>query len=66
MGTRLAPFNSPSQILHPAGKKTLTTASLASASHARTPLLELRAARIEEISPVMHGQIYSSRSYYER
>src|SRR5208282_1776328 len=56
IGTRLAPVSSLSQILQPAGKNTLTTASLASTSHPRTPLRSLAAAGIEERSPITQGE----------
>jgi hypothetical protein len=65
-GTRLARINSLSQILHPAGKKTLTTASLASASQPRTPLRALGAGCMEEPSPITQEGIYSPYLYIER
>jgi hypothetical protein len=55
-----------SQILHPAGKNTLTIASLASANHPRTPLRDVRAVGEEEVSPITQGEMYSAQSYIER
>lgn len=44
----------------------LTTASLASASHPRTPLRDARATVKEEPSPITPGEIYSAQSFIER
>jgi hypothetical protein len=65
MGTRLPPVSRLSQILHPAGKNTLTKASPASASHPRTPLRSRATAGMEKPSPITQGEIYSSILYNE-
>jgi hypothetical protein len=62
----MAGTSSLSQILHPAGKKMLTTASLASASHPRTPLRDARATAKQEPSPITPEEIYPSPFYIER
>jgi hypothetical protein len=60
MGTRLAPVSSRSQIRHPTGKKTLTTASLISASQPRTPRRRADALSLDELSYTTQPEIYSS------
>jgi hypothetical protein len=60
IGTRLALVNSLSQILHPVGKNTFTTVSLASVNHPRTPLRHPRAVAKGEPAPIAPREICSS------
>jgi hypothetical protein len=58
-GTRLALVSSLSQMRHPAGKNTLTIASLASASQPRTPRRRSACTPLDEFSPATPPAIYS-------
>jgi hypothetical protein len=59
IGTRLALVSSASQMRHPAGKITLTIASLASASHPRTPPRRAAALPLDELPSATPAAIYS-------
>jgi hypothetical protein len=60
MGTRLALTSNLSQMRQPAGKNTLTTASLTSDSQARTPPRRVAATPPVELPSVTPAAIYSS------
>jgi hypothetical protein len=58
-GTRLALVSSRSQILHPAGKNTLTSASLTSAINPRTPRPRSSIALLGVLASAIQAAIYS-------
>jgi hypothetical protein len=65
-GTRLALVSNRSQMRHPEGKNTLTSASLISASQtrprpvpARTPVRRSADTPLDELPSAMHQELYS-------
>src|SRR5207244_11439379 len=58
-GTRLAPVNKLSQMRHPEGKNTLTSASLAFADHPRAPRRFAAAGSLDGLLCSTPARIYS-------